>query len=234
MNYFTLMSYILTWAPKGPIDESDRAWMRLLDEAIEGVSPVHTQILSTLTLLSNSLQSGQSLPPFLPLPQPYEMIHHLLNAPARRQQERRGGGNNPSTQSLFSTTSHGLQRQDTRRTADSGAQARAQGPEPEPEAWGLLDARNMEQQGYTEFAVLQVCSTLIIAELRGLITTVSDLVGTVDFSFRVDRGASDTSLESVQRIGTWASRAAASAAAVATTGGSSSSGVGGTGKGKND
>lgn len=216
------MSYILTWAPKGPIDESDRAWTRLLDEAIEGVLPVHTQILSTLTLLSNALQSGQSLPPFLPLPQPYEMIHHLLNTPARRPQDRRGGGGGGDP-------SRGLQRQDTRRTVDS--QAQSQGPEPEPEAWGLLDARNMEQQGYTEFAVLQVCSTLIIAELRGLILTVADLVGTVDFSFRVDRGASDTSIESVQRIGTWASRAAASTAAV---GGSSSSGLGGTAKGKND
>lgn len=81
----------------------------------------------------------------------------------------------------------------------------------EPEAWNLLDARNMEQQGYTEFAVLQVCSMLIVGELKGMIEDISELVGTVDFSFRVDHGeagASDTSLESFGRVGTWASRAA--------------------------
>lgn len=243
MNYFTLMSYILTWAPKGPIDESDRAWMRLLDEAIDGVSPVHNQILSTLTLLSNSLLSGQSLPPYLPLPQPYEMIHHLLSISARQQPGGAAAASgDPTSQSLFSVPSaasgpsHGLLRQETRRATgirDGGGsrnnetQAPGSGagsePEPEPEAWNLLDARNMEQQGYTEFAVLQVCSTLIISELRGLIETVADLVGTVDFSFRVDRGGpSDTSLESVRRMGTWASRAVSAAAA------------GGKGKGKND
>lgn len=82
---------------------------------------------------------------------------------------------------------------------------------PEPEAWNLLDARNMEQEGYAEFAVLQVCSMLIVGELRGLIETVADLVGTVDFSFRIDNGnnRSDTSLESMRRAGTWATRAAA-------------------------
>lgn len=233
MNYFTLMSYILTWAPRGPVDESDKAWMRLLDEAIDGVSPVHHQILSTLTLLSNSLLSGQSLPPYLPLPQPYEMIHHLLSMPARQQP----GGGPTSQQSLFtvpsaaSGRSYGLLRQENRRTAAAARSDSvgrdgdgAQAPELEPEAWNLLDARNMEQQGYTEFAVLQVCSTLIIGELRGLIGTVSDLVGTVDFSFRVDRagasGTSDMSLDSVRRMRTWASRAAAAAGAG--------------GKGKND
>lgn len=232
MNYFTLMSYVLTWAPRGPVDETDKAWMRLLDEAIDGVSPVHHQILSTLTLLSNSLLSGQSLPPYLPLPQPYEMLHHLLSMPARQQP-----GGPTSRQSLFSVpsaasaSSNGPLRQDTRSSGD-----KAQAPEPEPVAWNLLDARNMEQQGYTEFAVLQVCSTLIIGELRGLITTVADLVGTVDFSFRVDRGSSavpardsDASLESMRRMQTWASRAAAAASPAA-----AAAGADGKGKGKND
>lgn len=200
LNYFTLMSYILTWSPIGPIDESEKAWLHLLDEAIEGMSPVHNQILSTLVLLSNSLLSGQSLPPYLPLPKPFEMMQHLLRLPSQQHSSR-----GPKKQS-------------------NTEEEQAAGPEPAPEAWNLLDARNMEQQGYTEFAVLQVCSTLIVSELRGLIVTVSDLVGTVDFSFRVDRpdDSSDTSDEGVQRSRTWASRV------------TSAAGIGGRGKGKND
>lgn len=220
MNYFTLMSYILTNSTNTS-EDSDKAWMRVLGEAIDGVSPVHTQILSTLTLLSNCLLSGQSLPPYLPLPRPYEMMYHLLSIgpPSQPDNSKRRS----SAQSLRSGSSNSLAqypsyvtlRADARRTDNNN---KSRGPpgeaniDPdvlEPEAWNLLDARNMEQQGYTEFAVLQVCSTLIIGELRGLIETVADLVGTVDFSFRVDRAKaneSETSFESMRRVGTWATR----------------------------
>lgn len=239
-NYFTLMSYILTNSPTSSGD-SDKAWMRVLGEAVDGVSPVQTQILSTLTLLSNCLLSGQSLPPYLPLPRPYEMLYHLLSINPPTPPNRRS-----SSQSLMSGSSLSLAqhpsyvtlRADVRRTDSNkfrGSPAEGNNTDQdvlEPEAWNLLDARNMEQQGYTEFAVLQVCSTLIIGELRGLIETVADLVGTVDFSFRVDRGTSDesdTSFESVRRVGTWATRA--------TTGLRSNSGLTGNnmrGKGKNE
>lgn len=221
-NYFTLMSYILT-TPKGPVDESDKAWTRVLGEAIDGVKPVQAQMLSTLTLLSNALLSGQALPPYLPLPRPFEMMRHLLNlSPAR---EWSGPGEEPSSPSLATSPSYGVLRDDRgRRTGNKPEET------PRPEAWNLLDARNMEQQGYTEFAVLQVCSTLIVGELRGLIDTVGDLVGTVDFSFRVDHGnQSDTSLESVHRVGTWATRAAT----FSSTGGNGGT-ASGKGKGKND
>lgn len=236
MNYFTLMSYVLTWAPKGATQESDKAWAHVLGEAIDGVSPIHSQILSTLTLLSNCLLSGQSLPPYLPLPRPYETMRHLLRQ--QRPPEQRGLRDQPSTQSLSASfpplgtsPSYGTLRPDrhklaAERTTTSGGPE--QQLEPVPEAWNLLDARNMEQQGYTEFAVLQVCSTLIIGELRGLIKTVADLVGTVDFSFRVEPygNQSDTSLESVRRMGTWATRAAEN--------GGGGGSIGTKGKGKND
>lgn len=52
--------------------------------------------------------------------------------------------------------------------------------------WGILDARNMEKQGYAEFAVLQVCDALVCDDLEGLVHAVGDLVGVVDFSFRVE------------------------------------------------
>lgn len=226
MNYFTLMSYILTNSATTS-EDSDKAWMRVLGEAIDGVSPVHTQILSTLTLLSNCLLSGQSLPPYLPLPRPYEMMYHLLSiSPPAQPDNNSNNKRRSSAQSLLSGSSVSLAqypsyvtlRADARRTDHNNNNNKPRGPPGEantdqdvfePEAWNLLDARNMEQQGYTEFAVLQVCSTLIIGELRGLIETVADLVGTVDFSFRVDRARADdseTSFESMRRVGTWATR----------------------------
>ncbi|KAI3396153.1 hypothetical protein diail_416 [Diaporthe ilicicola] len=254
MNYCTLMSYIITYlAPKGPAENSDKAWMHVLGEVFEDVSPVQNQILSTLTLLSNSLLSGQSLPPYLPLPRPYEMTRHLLSMPADKNQShhhksgpRAATHSPPSSSSSASSASSSSSsthpsnaaaepsRQDTNDPTSGGGQKdRQQRP---LEAWSLLDARNMEQKGYTEFAVLQVCSTLIIGDLRGLIATVAGLVGTVDFSFRVEHTASDDSsvsdVGSIRRVGTWASRAAEARAA----GGGGNGGGGGSerGKGKKD
>lgn len=235
MNYFTLMSYVLTSSPKTS-EASDKAWMRVLGEAIDGVAPLHTQILSTLTLLSTCLLSGQSLPPYLPLPRPYETIYHLLSIKPPAEPDNKLS----TTQSILSRSSFPLEQSASYSTlrADSRRVDQPRGPRTEavadedvlePEAWNLLDARNMEQQGYTEFAVLQVCSTLIIGELRGMIETVADLVGTVDFSFRVDRQSpseSETSFESMRRVGTWATRAA--------TRGSGFNGNGAGGKGKSD
>ncbi|CAN8096925.1 unnamed protein product [Discula destructiva] len=208
-NYFTLMSYVLSSSPPSKEESAtDKAWKRVLDEAMHGVSPVQAQILSILTLLSNCLLSGQSLPPYLPLPRPYELMRHLLCLNTQFRP-----GNDPSSQSTLSGSSFPFNKSPSHSTLRSdGQRAAAASGEfndvPEPEAWNLLDARHMEQRGYTEFAVLQVCSMLIIGELRGLIETVAELVGTVDFSFRVNNGnASDTSLESMRRVGTWATRA---------------------------
>lgn len=50
----------------------------------------------------------------------------------------------------------------------------------------LLDARNMSENGYAEFAVLQVCSSLVCDDLEGLVKSVGKLVGVLDFSFRID------------------------------------------------
>lgn len=214
MNYFTLMSYILTWAPKDPAEESDKAWMRILGEVMEDVSPVHTQILSTLTLLSNSLLSGQSLPPYLPLPEPYEMTRHLLRIP----NDQAASASAAAAAEGLKPHSSGSSSSSSSSYSDSVAQGQATN-DVEPEAWNLLDVRNMEQKGYTEFAVIQVCSMLVVGELAGLIKTMGNLVGTVDFSFRVEKNgeAGDTSDDSsstssaesyqIQRMGTFASRA---------------------------
>ena len=121
---------------------SDLLWLQALSRALHDVTPTQHAVVSTLALLSNSVRSGQALPPFLALPRPYELA---------------------------------------RQIAGQGPEARA-----------LLSASNMEQPGYAEFAVLQVCSTLIYDDLRALIDAVTELVGTVDFSFKVE--PSETSL----------------------------------------
>lgn len=250
MNYCTLMSYVLTYlAPKGPAENSDKDWMHVLGEVFEDVSPVHNQILSTLTLLSNSLLSGQSLPPYLPLPKPYEMTRHLLSMPAdgdpssNHKSAPRGHSSASSSASSASTSSSSSTHSTTPAPQENDGEPsnpstqrdddRQQHQRP-LEARSLLDARNMEQKGYTEFAVLQVCSTLIVGDLEGLIKTVAGLVGTVDFSFRLEHTGSDESsvsdLGSVRRVGTWASRAAEARAAAASGGG----GGGEKGKGKKD
>lgn len=250
MNYCTLMSYVLTYlAPKGPAETNDKDWMHVLGEVFEDVSPVHNQILSTLTLLSNSLLSGQSLPPYLPLPKPYEMTRHLLSMSADRDRSsnhksasraRQHSSASSSASSASSSSSYSSTHSTTPAPQNTDGEPSNSEPtsqqhgdrrEHRPlEARSLLDARNMEQKGYTEFAVLQVCSTLIVGDLEGLIATVAGLVGTVDFSFRVEHTESDESsvsdLGSVRRVGTWASRAAEARAAASSAGGGAEKGKG--------
>lgn len=117
--------------------------------------------------MSNALLSGQSLPPHIPLPRPYELTRQLLDL-TRKQQEK----------------------------LDTDAM---QITETVPRPADILDARNMEERGYAEFAVLQVCSTLIRDDIEGLVEAVSGLVGVVDFSFRVD--ISDSTLDTAEPAG---------------------------------
>ncbi|KAK3313703.1 hypothetical protein B0H66DRAFT_358322 [Apodospora peruviana] len=105
MSYLTLMAYTLThsvslrpesWENDGArtsddrnnnttgssaasVSSNNRAWLNAVAEVFASLSPTHHNVLSTLTLLSNSLLSGQSLPPFLPLPRPYELTRRLMN-----------------------------------------------------------------------------------------------------------------------------------------------------------
>ncbi|KAB5515666.1 hypothetical protein GE09DRAFT_979456 [Coniochaeta sp. 2T2.1] len=85
LGYLTLLSYALTHPPRthvaekdpdneqtddqaaGPsdadIDTQDNRWWGALANALRGVEPTYHAVLLTLTLLSNSLLSGLSLPP---------------------------------------------------------------------------------------------------------------------------------------------------------------------------
>lgn len=55
--------------------DNEREWIRQLADVLGKAAPSNHPIISTMTLLSNSLASGQSLPPFLPLPRPYELTN---------------------------------------------------------------------------------------------------------------------------------------------------------------
>lgn len=148
-RYLALAGHTLSWPPSdedptaAPTADAaaDALWLSTLGRVLRGLEPMQHRVISTLTLLSNSLLSGQSLPPFMRLPEPYELSRRLESLAAE------GGGR-------------------------------------------LLDARNVEQRGFAEFAVLQVCATLIFDDLEGLVAAVTRLVGVVDFSFRVESSRS--------------------------------------------
>jgi len=50
---------------------------------------------------------------------------------------------------------------------------------------GILDTRHVEEPGYAAYAVMQVASSMITDDLEKLVSNVKDLVGEVDFSFRI-------------------------------------------------
>lgn len=122
-------------------------WMRALRGVLAETDRSQDNIVCTLVLLSNALDSGHALPPHLPLPKPYALTRML-------EQMRDAQGNRK-----------GLE---------------------------LLDAKHMADSGYAEFAVLQVCASMICDDLEGLVSDIGELVGNVDFSFEInnDHGGS--------------------------------------------
>lgn len=51
---------------------------------------------------------------------------------------------------------------------------------------GILDARHVEEPGYSAYAVMQVASSLVVDDLSKLVDAVRDLVGEADFGFVVE------------------------------------------------
>lgn len=188
------------------ITTHNREWLDALAKVLKTLKPTHHTILSTLTLLSNSLLSGQSLPPFLPLPRPYEMTRRLMRlgrSKSRRSRAKSDGHDDEDGEVNLSE----IRMVDSRTGMDDyeesflrrGSSRGHSGRRDQSYHWdtndslvNILDPRNMEQPGYAEFAVLQVCTTLVCDDLEGLVKAVSGLVGVVDFSFRY--GASDSTV----------------------------------------
>jgi hypothetical protein len=148
MNYLSLMSYTTqSWsADNGSAypntkPEARRKWIHDLSVLIDNVSPTSHHITSTLSLLSASVKQGTALPPYIVLPQPYNLSQKL-------------------------------------EALDKG----------------ILDARHVEEPGYSAYAVMQVASSLVTDDLHRLVDHVKDLVGETDFSFKVS--GSDSSFGS--------------------------------------
>ncbi|KAK1470517.1 hypothetical protein CCUS01_06282 [Colletotrichum cuscutae] len=207
MRYLTLIAYTITWKPRdrpaSPSSDSDRAWLRALNQVLAGIEPTQHTILSTLTLLSNSLLSGQSLPPFMQLPRPNELTRKLLHLkgpdPEPRTMQRRGSELEHRLVTVHTRTGSEVRpsgrkpsvvgsvvESPTSDTSTIGGMAELSEMVSPLGSGSILDVRNVEQHGYTEFAVLQVCSSLVCDDLEGLVRSVSSLVGVVDFSFRIN------------------------------------------------
>jgi len=213
MGYLTMVSYTLTHPTRTkpgrsidkkqslqdepqPLDASDAAtrtedqvWAKALADVLDNLKPTHHAILSTLTVLSNSLLSGQSLPHFVPLPRPYELTRRFMWLRQHRHKDKVPVKLVPPQKGQQGSSSSSSSSSSSTKSSAEAAPVSGLG-----EATHLLDPKHMEQPGYAEFAVLQVCTTLICDDLEGLVKAVSGLVGVVDFSFRV--GGSDSSLGS--------------------------------------
>ncbi|GAB1320884.1 ER transporter 6TM N-terminal domain-containing protein [Madurella fahalii] len=192
------------------VPSATRLWAAALSEVLAALRPTHHAIVSTLALLSNSLLSGQRLPPFVPLPRPHEVAGRLARLGRQSTSAASASASSPSSSSTDpeadgSGGGGGPIRMVDSRTgrddsypATAGARTRAGARNPgrsrDAAAASILDPRNMEQPGYAEFAVLQVCTTLVCDDLEELVKAVSGLVGVVDFSFRFVGGDSTLSL----------------------------------------
>ncbi|KAL2182041.1 uncharacterized protein P884DRAFT_190488, partial [Thermothelomyces heterothallicus CBS 202.75] len=184
--------------PSTSTSTSNREWIDVLANVLDILQPTHHTILSSLTLLSNALLSGQRLPPFMPLPRPYEftrqlmrMRHSATSVPAVTVQDDAGYGGPirmVDSRTGFDGTPAGAGRHSSNDKASRG------GGRQDVALANLLNPRNLEQPGYAEFAVLQVCTTLVCDDLEGLVRAVSGLVGVVDFSFKLG-GESESSLD---------------------------------------
>jgi hypothetical protein len=177
---------------------TNREWMGALADVLDILKPTHHTILSTMTLLSNALLSGQSLPPFLPLPRPYEMTRQLMRM--RQAAAAAAVSTSASVPTIMVEDDVGdgapIRMVDSRTGLDDFISSNKSHPgdgRRDHAVANILDPRNIEQPGYAEFAVLQVCTTLVCDDLEGLVRAVSGLVGVVDFSFSF--GESESSLD---------------------------------------
>jgi len=82
MNYMSLISYATqTWstsfADSDSATPSHYAWLEDLAVLLNEVSPTTHIFTSSLALLSASITQGTALPPYMQVPQPYELSRKL-------------------------------------------------------------------------------------------------------------------------------------------------------------
>ncbi|KAK8076681.1 hypothetical protein PG994_003953 [Apiospora phragmitis] len=207
-SYLTLMAHTVGYTPpptgrkeeteeekeREKEQEPDRAWIDALAELMADVVPTKRGIVCTLTLLSHSLQTGHSLPPNMPLPRPFALTRRLGVLAARRHRRDRSGDRDSSGDDESASDSDSDREEEevgevAKASPSTSATETGSGTAGNGGPFGLLDAKHMAENGYAEFAVLQVCSSLVCDDLEDLVRDVSKLVGVVDFSFRVEEAA---------------------------------------------
>ena len=84
MNYVSLISYATeAWSNSSEIlyPGTDiavrRKWLNDLSTLVDSVNPTSHQITSTLSLLAASVREGFALPPYMQLPEPYNLNRRL-------------------------------------------------------------------------------------------------------------------------------------------------------------
>ena len=84
MNYLSLVSYTTqTWSKDSGILHPNtelavrRKWLSDLTVLVDSINPTSHQITSTLSLLSASVKEGSALPPYLQVPEPYNLSRRL-------------------------------------------------------------------------------------------------------------------------------------------------------------
>ncbi|KAL5610392.1 hypothetical protein FOVSG1_005073 [Fusarium oxysporum f. sp. vasinfectum] len=220
MSYLTLMSYALTHPPQihktedpddrqgsssnAAADAHDSSWWPAITEAFSGVEATNYTFLSTLALLSNSILAGQSLPPFMLLPQPYKMMPRLIQLRKDDRATESDPDDNPSLPHRDFSRGRGnpgLTTVDLRQEARDHAMEKRTRRDPQPlskQADVAFPGDNkslgaaLDQCGYAEFVAMQVCSKLVCDDLEGLVRAMSGLVGVMDFSFGAGQGGRDS------------------------------------------
>ena len=112
--------------------EGTGKWSSDFRRLMSAIEPTSHEITMILTLLSASVRNGQSLPPFLPRPQPSQLTARLEELDE-----------------------------------------------------DILSVRHINEPGYAVFAVLHLSASCIEMDVNRLIDIVKELVGELDFSFRV-------------------------------------------------
>ena len=84
MNYLTLISFASqAWSSNSEILYPNtelaerRKWLNELSSLLDSTNPTSHQITSTLSLLSASVRQGFALPPYVQLPEPYNLVRRL-------------------------------------------------------------------------------------------------------------------------------------------------------------
>jgi hypothetical protein len=226
-GYLMLMSYALTYDPlMGREDKTHKndgkfeqeggtsgGWRVLRDhhqrmrpnaKALQRLELTNHTVLSTLTMLSNTMLSGQRLPPFLPLPRHDEMTGSLAqlwnmdtmgesneqeDSPLRHSYSGKDGDFSLRLMDLRQRRPDHAAKKFTGRGYGFRGGEIDKGRPGETKTEGRL---TMDDRVYF---LTQVCGMMVCHELESLARAVSRLVGVVDFNLYTDGSKRIDSME---------------------------------------